>query len=169
MKNILLFVLLSAGVSLKAQVLISKDKAENASVSLSFGNTENKGLVLPYVENKSGITENGTIIFDATDKKVKYLKENSWFDLTMDDTGVVDVSIQTAKTEVAGSKVSVGEATATDGVLVLEESDKAMVLPKVAEPHLNIINPSPGMMVYDTKNKLLCVYNGTVWTFWGAK
>ncbi|WP_262907374.1 hypothetical protein [Chryseobacterium sp. LC2016-27] len=41
-----------------------------------------------------------------------------------------------------------------------------MILPKVASPHLNIINPSAGMMVYDTVKKQLAIYNGTVWSFW---
>ena len=41
--------------------------------------------------------------------------------------------------------------------MVLADTNKAMVLPKVASPHLNIVNPAPGMMVYDTtKNNWLC-------------
>lgn len=35
-----------------------------------------------------------------------------------------------------------------------------MILPKVASPHLNIINPAPGVMVYDTTNKQLAVLMG---------
>ena len=54
----------------------------------------------------------------------------------------------------------------TPGILVLADTNKAMVLPKVASPHLNIVNPSPGMMVYDTTSKQLAVFNGTVWSFW---
>lgn len=54
----------------------------------------------------------------------------------------------------------------TNGFFVLADTNKAMVLPKVADPHLNIINPEPGTMVYDTTSKLLAVYNGSVWTFW---
>ena len=54
----------------------------------------------------------------------------------------------------------------TPGLLVLADTDKAMVLPKVASPHLNIVNPAAGMMVYDTTSKQLAVFNGTVWSFW---
>ena len=54
----------------------------------------------------------------------------------------------------------------TPGILVLADTDKAMVLPKVASPHLNIVNPAAGMMVYDTTSKQLAVFNGTVWSFW---
>ncbi|MFN8364299.1 MAG: hypothetical protein U0T78_03115 [Cloacibacterium normanense] len=53
----------------------------------------------------------------------------------------------------------------TLGILVLADTNKAMVLPKAASPHLNIVNPS-GMIVYDTTKKQLAVFNGTVWSFW---
>lgn len=36
-----------------------------------------------------------------------------------------------------------------DGVLVLEPEDKAMILPKVAVPQLNVKNPYSGMMCYE--------------------
>ena len=51
-------------------------------------------------------------------------------------------------------------------ILVLEDANKAMVLPTVPNPHVNIVNPEPGMMVYDTTAKQLAVFNGTVWSFW---
>ena len=155
---------------IQAQVGIGKANVSNASVSLEFGNTENKGLILPYITDKTGITENGTVIYDTTDHKVKYLKDNSWFDLSVDATGAADVSIQgNDKTEQPGAKVSIyttGNTDATAGILVLGDTNKAMILPKVASPHLNIINPSAGMMVYDTTKRQLAVYNGTVWSFW---
>jgi len=44
------------------------------------------------------------------------------------------------------------------GILVLSEDSKAMIFPKVASTHPNIINPASGMMVYDII--------GTAWTFW---
>ena len=52
------------------------------------------------------------------------------------------------------------------GILVLTDTNKAMILPKVASPHLNIINPSAGMMAYDTVKRQLAVFNGTVWSFY---
>ncbi len=166
MKNIVLPLVFVLSALVQAQVSIGKDKVSNASVSLDFSTTENKGLLLPYVENKADITENGTLIFDATDKKIKYFKDKNWFDLSVDDTGKVDLSIQTGKVDHQTSKVGVGNPTTTDGILVLEDHDKAMILPKVENPHLNIINPSAGMIVYDTISHQLAVYNGTVWSFW---
>lgn len=160
--------ILVAGAA-NAQIAIGKAETTNASVSLEFANTENKGMILPYIETKTGITENGSIIYDTTDHKVKYLKEGSWFDLSVDATGNADLSIQQSKNEISTAKTGIGiNATndTTSGILVLSDTDKAMILPKVASPHLNIINPAAGMIVYDTTKKQMAVYNGTVWSFW---
>ena len=168
-KNILITLLTIITISIKSQVAIGKTGLTNSSVSLEFSDTENKGIILPYIEDKSGITENGSVIYDNSDHKVKYLKDNSWFDLSVDNTGKADISIQQSKTEIRTAKTGIGtnsDADTTDGILVLSDTDKAMILPKVASPHLNIMNPAPGMMVYDTTKKQLAVYNGTVWSFW---
>ncbi len=153
-------------IFINAQVAIGKNTVTNPSVSLEFSTVENRGLILPYVENKNGITQNGSMIYDTTDHKVKILKNGTWFDLSVDNTGNADITIQTSKTENLNAKVNIGILGAAQGILVLEDNNKAMVLPKVASPHLNIINPSAGMVVYDTTKRQMAVYNGTVWTFW---
>lgn len=149
-----------------SQVAIGKSEVSNPSVSLEFG-TQEKGIVLPYVENKSAITEPGTIIFDTTDNRIKVKKSGTeWIDFSGRD-GSGDISIQTGKTEKTQAKAIIGAATSTaDGILVLESSNKAMVLPKVTNPETKIVNPAPGMLVYDPVKKLLCVYNGSDWTYW---
>ncbi len=156
--------------TVKSQIAIGKPTITNTSVSLEFADTENRGLILPYVETKTGITNNGTLIYDTTDYKVKYLKDSGiWTDLSIDNTGTANILIQTSKTESATAKSVIGTAGAADstpGMLVLSDSNKAMILPKVASPHLNIIDPAPGMMAYDTVKRQLAVYNGKVWTFW---
>jgi len=167
--NILILAMLLSAIATKSQIAIGKQSVTNTSVSLEFTDAENKGLILPYIENKTAITENGSIIYDVTDHKVKYLKDGSWFDLSVDTTGQADLSIQSTKTELANAKTVIGTDGATNstsGILVLSDTDKAMILPRVASPHLNIINPAPGMMAYDTTKKQLAVYNGTVWSFW---
>jgi len=177
MKNIITAIaVVFVSISIHAQIAIGKPEVINTSVSLEFGNTENRGLILPYVETKTGITENGTIIYDITDHKVKYLKDTGvWANLSEDDgtaatIGTANLSVQgTDKTESNSAKAAIGTTAASDttpGVLVLTDTNKAMILPQVASPHLNIINPAPGMMVYDTTKKQLAVYNGTVWSFW---
>lgn len=163
-------ILLAATGTVKSQIAIGKPAVTNTWVSLEFADTENRGMILPYVETKTGITDNGTIIYDTTDHKVKYLKDSgTWTDLSVDNTGTADISIQTSKTESTTAKSVIGSAAATDntpGILVLSDANKAMILPKVASPHLNIIDPAPGMMAYDTVKRQLAVYNGKVWTFW---
>lgn len=170
MKNNILVALLTLATitTIKSQVAVGKASVTNSSVSLEFTDTENKGIILPYIEDRSGITENGSVIFDNSDHKVKYLKDNSWFDLSVDTTGKSDIAIQTAKTELNTAKTIIGTNTSdnANGILVLSDTNKAMILPRVASPHLNIINPASGMMVYDTTKKQLAVYNGTVWSFW---
>lgn len=163
-------ILLAVTGTVQSQIAIGKPTVTNAFVSLEFADTENRGFVLPYVETKIGITENGTVIYDTTDHKVKYLKDTgTWADLSVDNTGTADILIQTNKTESTAAKSVIGSAAATDstpGMLVLSDTNKAMIVPKVASPHLNIIDPAPGMMAYDTVKRQLAVYNGKVWTFW---
>lgn len=163
-------ILLAVTGTVQSQIAIGKPTVTNAFVSLEFADTENRGFVLPYVETKTGITENGTFIYDTTDHKVKYLKDTgTWADLSVDNTGTADILIQTSKTESTAAKSVIGSAAATDstpGMLVLSDTNKAMIVPKVASPHLNIIDPAPGMMAYDTVKRQLAVYNGKVWTFW---
>lgn len=168
MKKNLGVVLIFVTIVIKSQVAIGKTNVTNPSVSLEFANTENKGIIVPYIENATSITENGTVIYDVTDHKMKYLKQGSWFDLSIDTTGQANIAIQQSKTELTTAKTMIGTNTSdpANGILVLSDTNKAMILPKVASPHLNIISPAPGMMVYDTVKKQLVVYNGTVWSFW---
>lgn len=173
MKKIItsLFALFSTAVF--SQVAIGKSSVSTPSVSLEFYNGADnaKAMILPWVNSESAVTGavDGTIIYDTTDKKVKYRKAGSWFDLSVDTTGVVDTSLQNGLTENASAKAQIGGNPATDttpGMLVLSDTDKAMVLPKVASPHLKIIKPEPGTIAYDTVSKQLAVFNGTVWSFW---
>lgn len=127
-----------------------------------------------------GAVVDGTIILDLSDKKVKYMRNGSWSPLTgalpltagatsYNTFNDIDSSLQDNRKEQSNAKASIGINSATDttvGILVLSDTDKAMVLPKVASPHLNIKNPTPGMIAYDTTKKILAVYNGTVWSFW---
>lgn len=132
-----------------------------------------------------GTIEPGTLIFDLADKNIKYRNNGTWFNLTdisfpvtttvngvstvISANNAVNSSLQDNLNEAVNAKVAIGTNAHTDttnGVLVLTDSDKGMVLPKVASPHLNIINPTPGTIVFDTVKQQLAVFNGTVWTFW---
>ena len=123
------------------------------------------------------------IILDATnpaDARVKYY--NGVTD-AMNTTGWVDLSGRGAdiKNEVAtqpdatqvkekeDAMVIIGAKSSPvkDGVLILESSTRAMVLPQV-DNISNIPSPSPGMMVFIRKEgfERLAVFNGSVWSFW---
>jgi len=58
------------------------------------------------------------------------------------------------------------DTTTAPGVLVMESSNKALILPKVATPHLNVKNPYPGMICYDTVSKTMAVFDGLKWSYW---
>ena len=190
MKNIFITLSIFLSTCAFAQVAIGKASV-NPSVSLEFyDNADNvRGIILPWVDGVSNtapfitnspITEivvNGTLVYDTSDKKVKVKYTTGWRDLSKDATGttvdpltsVDGLTLQNSITDLDNAKVQIGGDPATDntpGILVLADTNKAMVLPKVASPHLNIVNPSPGMMVYDTTKKQLAVFNGTVWSFW---
>ncbi|WP_082504608.1 MULTISPECIES: hypothetical protein [unclassified Chryseobacterium] len=161
----------------------------NPSISLEFGEYAGpqlgKGIILPYVNSASAVVNSveGTFFYDVSDKIVK-LKNgtNSYFALSknetapvgtnpaFDTTGVVSTALQDAPNvnELPNAKVNIGSSNSgtPPGILVLENANQAMILPKVTSPHLNIINPEPGMMAYDTVTKQLAVYNGKVWSFW---
>ncbi len=190
MKNIFITLSIFLSTCAFAQVAIGKASV-NPSVSLEFyDNADNvRGIILPWVDGVSNtapfitnspITEivvNGTLVYDTSDKKVKVKYTTGWRDLSKDATGttvdpltsVDGLTLQNSITDLDNAKVQIGGDPATDttpGILVLADTNKAMVLPKVASPHLNIVNPSPGMIVYDTTKKQLAVFNGTVWSFW---
>lgn len=168
MKKTIILISLIASATVYSQVVIGKTILESASSSLEFGN-ENRGMMLPWVTNVSSLqnTVNGTLVFDLSDKKVKSFQNNIWVDLSVNTSGIADSSLQDNLNDNSSAKTSIGTPTATAGILVLEDNNKAMILPKVASPHLNIISPDAGMMVYDTVKKQLAVFNGSVWTFWG--
>ncbi|MCD0455367.1 hypothetical protein LPB85_07885 [Chryseobacterium sp. LC2016-27] len=168
MKKTIILISLIAFATAYSQVAIGKTILESASSSLEFGN-ENRGMMLPWVTNVSSLqnTVNGTLVFDLSDKKVKSFQNNTWVDLSINTSGIADSSLQDDLNDNSSAKTSIGTPTATAGILVLEDNNKAMILPKVASPHLNIISPDAGMMVYDTVKKQLAVFNGSVWTFWG--
>lgn len=176
-KNIIITSTITFVCSVHAQVAIGKSSVTNASVSLEFANDQPRGLILPYVTDKTGITTEGSVIFDTTDHKVKYLRDGgNWVNLSEDDgtavtIGTADLSIQGVnKTESSKAKTVIGANGANDtvsGILILSDTNKAMILPSVAGfISRDFMNPEAGMILYNPDSKIVCVYNGTVWSFW---
>lgn len=168
MKNILIAITVFCSTTVFGQVIIGTGKTAptTSSVSLEFG-TENKGVLLPAVDSESAVAGAvpGTLIFDASDKKVKVKLQNSWKDLSVNTTGQV-YATPAFTAEAATAKVAIGASlSSAPGILVLEDNNKAMVLPTV-NSYTDVINPSAGMMVYVKSVKQVAFYNGSVWTFW---
>lgn len=115
MKNILIILSFFTATSIYSQVAIGKNNVTNSSVSLEFGDG-NKGIILPWVTSASAVAGvvDGTIIYDISDKKVKYRKNSSWFDLSVDQNGIVDTTIQDPHTENLTAKAAIGTNAATD-------------------------------------------------------
>ncbi len=181
MKNIFLTISILISVFASAQVAIGKPELSkladgttpNPNISLEFydGADNARGIILPWVTSTAAVTGavNGTLVYNTADRKVYVKYASGWRDLSVDNTGTVTTTLQDSLTDQDTAKVLIGGDPSTDttpGILVLADTNKAMVLPKVASPHLNIVNPSPGMMVYDTTSKQLAVFNGAVWSFW---
>ena len=61
----------------------------------------------------------------------------------------------------------IGSTTSlASGVLVLESTNKALMLPRVVSPHLNIKSPYPGLICYDTVKNAIAIFNGESWYYW---
>ncbi len=178
MRKILLSFLLGVSSLMFSQIIIGDGlgtTTTKTSVLLEFSKAEKRGIILPYVKSLPVNPSEGTILLDAsisTSAKIKYYK-GEWVDLTNDqDRYPFDITTilaqQPAVEERADAKTIIGAATTSaDGVLVLESTDKTMVLPTVVNID-DIVNPSPGMMVYVSSTKVLALYNGAKWSFWTA-
>lgn len=159
-----------------SQVAIGKDEASSAAVSLEFGDG-NLGLGLPMVSSSDDVEGlyGGTMIYDLNDNTVKvYIGADgngNWVDLTNsgDLQGTAtDTSILTGRTENPEAKVSIGTVSNKKAILILEETDKAMILPKAVKPYQTIEDPVAGLVVYDPSEELLYFFNGEEWSCWGA-
>lgn len=197
MKKTIATLLFAMMFSANAQVIIgdavgTAPANKKTSVLLEFAAGQNKGIILPYVRTMppSVAKQVGTIVLDAstpTAARVKFYNENTavgtngWTDLSGQ---AADLTVSTVlpnfATEQLATTVESTTSTAIigvvpdpipntfpDGVLVLNSTTKAMVLPTVQDVQ-NIPSPSPGMMVYINKTgaKRLAVFNGSKWSFW---
>jgi len=169
MKKYFILSILSLGIcfAATAQTAIAKKTADGSSV-LDFASGTTKGIILPAVETLPATPANGTFLLDKVSKIVKMYQNGAWVNLSGvgDIAGAVPVApysgiVDNGKQTVMGSR-----STTVDGVLVLESPNKALVLPKISNPHLNVKSPYPGMMCYDTNRKSLAVFDGLVWNYW---
>ncbi|WP_027379904.1 hypothetical protein [Chryseobacterium daeguense] len=177
MKNIISAIFITIAAFSNGQVIVGDavgTSSVKTSVLLDFAPNQNKGIILPYVRTLPTTPTEGTLVLDASDParaRVKYYN-GAWIDLSGQDADV-SAALATQPTtsqisEAAGEKVIIGApSSSANGILVLESTTKAMVLPMVQDVQ-SIPSPSAGMMVYVNKEgaKRLAVYNGSKWSFW---
>lgn len=164
MKKIIIAILIS-NINF-AQIAVGKTTVTpNAILEFPISATNTKGIILPRVVNTSTMTNvtPGTIVFDLNTSKVKY-NDGFWKELS-DFTGISPTL--TTGSDMPNAKVIIGnQSSEADGVLVLESSTKALILPHVSNPVTSVKSPAAGMMVYDPIKKMMCIYNGKEWFFW---
>lgn len=164
MKKIILALLISSFCV--AQVGIETTTVRGSGI-LDFASPSNntKGIILPSVTSNIAMTNvtPGTIVFDLLTARIKYY-DGAWKDLTYQNG--------TAPTVIPGNDlltktgVIIGDQNTTaEGVLVLESSNKALILPQINDPVVNVKSPVAGMICYDPVKKLMCIYNGKDWFF----
>lgn len=185
-KIIGIFSLFVVGV-LNAQIAVGKEVVNGNSAILDFAGTTAtqaptdqatsniKGIILPAVENSPAYTavnpttnnpNNGTFLFDRNLKMVRMFSNGIWLNLS-NVTGVdIPAALVNASSDVSTGVIIGGATTSASGVLVLESTNKAVVLPHVNNPHLSVTSPYPGMMCYDTVSNTLAVYDGVAWNYW---
>lgn len=164
MKNTVLFALILFFNFFNAQIAIGKTSVDGSGILDFYSEADNvKGIILPRTTSAE-VTESGTLIFDATTKKVQYYHIDKWVNLS--DEGIYTETLPSSSTEISKGVIFGASSTNAKGVLVLESTNKALILPKISDPHINVKNPEAGMICYDTKSNTLAVFNGKEWSYW---
>lgn len=150
------------------QVAIGKTSVDGNYTLLDFNDdlSNVRGIILPSVDNAPTLTSNnhGTFVFDKSDNKVKMYENGAWVDLT-DEGNSDDVPLNNSIDNGGGAIIG-AETSMAQGVLVLESDEKALILPKIQNPHINVKNPYPGMICYDKISRTMAVFDGVNWSFW---
>ncbi len=160
-----------------AQVGIERNVFSTESAILEFADEGNKGIILPHVNDEATLLSNavpGTWYFDTAQNKVKFITD-----------AVVDMSVKPIENTANNFDASqayyanfsenlppnaqgtvIGAAnTGAPGALILDTKNKALSLPVTTDYSL-ILDPTHGMVVYDSTLESICVFDGEKWTFW---
>ncbi len=165
MKKIVYAFMLMAGISVSGQVTIGTtanlSSTSPASSILEFDNASNRAIYIhpANLPSCSSVTAGG-ITFDNATGSVRFCNGTAWSTVISNGAtgGTVPSGTDTGKV-IIGSDTS-----AVDGVLVLESSSRALILPKLSLGQYKIASPQAGMIYYDTYTKKVTVYNGNRWT-----
>lgn len=125
-----------------------------------------RGIILSATDNSPALTSanNGTFLFDKATKKVRMYEGNIWVNLT--DEGSTENFVTNTSAEVGNGTIIGANTSSATGVLTLESSNKAVILPHIKNPHITVKGPYAGMMCYDTVSNSVAVFDGTNWSYW---
>lgn len=169
MKKILLTILFSTLLytNAEAQLIIAEENNYSTipiteSTLVQFEDYKTRGIILPANAKAPTNPANGTFIFDMSDIKVKMFENGKW--VSVSDRGDFPFEFNNYD---GGDGVIIGaESSDADGVLVLEASDKALVLPRVENIIEDVESPYPGMICYDKASKSVAIFDGIQWNYW---
>jgi hypothetical protein len=177
MKKISTILLFSLSLYAFSQIGIETTVVHQQAI-IDFPTDQNKGIILPMVESlpapiAPATLANGTFLIHkaAGSGIIKMYQNGEWINLTKGGANLSGAQFDlNPSTATEGRGVVVGSldplADNTDGVLVMASTDKGLMLPKVANPHLNVKSPYPGLMCYDTIKEAIAFYDGTGWYYW---
>ena len=167
-KIILIFVVSFFTIGLQAQVAIGKETV-NGSAILDFEHNIG-GVILPVVRTMptgAGASD-GTILINGVDLaavKAQIRINGVWVDISDASRNLTGLSLNTT-TDIGGGVIIGSPTSSANGVLVLESTDKALVLPKVTNAETGVKSPIVGTMVYDLSSKSVAIFDGEKWNFW---
>jgi len=170
MKNIFILIVASlVSFATQAQVAIGKQSVDGAAI-LDFAPNTTKGIILPVVRTlpTGAGASDGTILINGVNlaaAKAQARVNGAWVDISDDIRNLSSLSLNTTAEQGTIAIMGAGTSSAS-GVLVLEATDKALVLPKVANAESEIKSPVVGTMVYDLYSKSLAIFDGAKWNFW---
>lgn len=165
MKKIIISAVIFAGFSsLTAQVGMGKASVDGDAI-LDFP-LSNTGIILPMVDTlpTGSAASNGTFLLDKTDLRIKMRENDLWVPLS--DAGSLAGTMPNTSAEAGGGVIIGAASSSAQGVLVLESTSKALVLPKVNDPVASMKSPIAGTICYDTVSKTVAVFDGLKWNFW---
>jgi len=166
-KIIIIIVFAFTTSSMLAQVGVKRKDVSSVSTILDFPTGGIEGIVLPAVTDVASVTAvNGMILFDRADQRLKYYQNGSWVFLSeIGDRTKAPTVNPAADNPNTGVVISDMGKDNVAGVLELRSANKAMVLPKVANPHTSMPSPVAGTMVYDTVSQSVALFDGKVWNY----
>ena len=163
MKNLLNLIVLIIFGNLMAQIAIGKPAPEGSAL-LDFGNGTTNGIILPATTTIQTPIANGTFTLDKTANRVRMYENNQWVNLSK--TAELSAVFTNTGADTGNGVIIGANSSPATGVLVLESSRHALVLPKVANPELNVKSPYPGMICYDTVSDSIAIFDGVYWNYW---